>query len=284
MGRRQLLRAWRRFSKNQLSVVGLVIVAAVALVALFAPWMAPHPADRGAVTDFSRVLQPPQPGYWLGTDNVGRDVFSRVLFGTRFSLALATVVLVIAAPIGVGLGLLAGYLRDTWVDKVIMRTADVFLAVPSLILAMAVTAVLPVNVLNAMLAVTLTWWPWYARLAYGLASALRNQLYIEAARASGASTFRIIAKEVLPNSISPILTKMTLDVGYVILLASSLSFVGLGAQPPTPDLGGMVATGTQYMPDSWWLTVFPAGAIVVIVLGFNLLGDGLRDLLAAEEV
>ncbi len=279
-----LRRAWYKFSGNYLSIVGLVIVLIVILLAIFAPWVSPYPEHRGAFVDFSKSMEPPSSEHLLGTDAVGRDILTRVIFGFRFSLMMGFVVIGLAAPPGIVAGLVAGYFRDTWVDTLIMRITDVFLAVPPLILAMAITAVLPPNVFYAMLAVTLMWWPWYARLVYGIASSLQNEFFVQAAQVTGASTPYIIFKEILPNSVSAIFTKMTLDVGIVIIIAASLSFVGLGAQPPTPDLGTMVSDGAKYMPDQWWMTVCPALAIVFTVLGFNLLGDGLRDMLAVEEV
>ena len=165
-----------------------------------------------------------------------------------------------------------------------MRITDIFLAVPPLILALAITSVLTPNLFNAMLAVSLMWWPWYTRLVYGLSSTLRSEFFVNSAVAIGASTSHILFREILPNCVSPIFTKMSLDMGWVILLGSALSFVGLGVQPPRPGLGTMVADGATYLPDQWWISVFPALAIVVVVLGFNLLGDGLRDMFAAEEV
>ncbi len=279
-----LKRAWYKFSGNYLSIVGLTIVLIVISLAIFAPWVSPYPEHRGAFVNFSNSMQPPSSEHWFGTDAVGRDILTRVFFGFRFSLMMGFVVIGLAAPPGIVAGLVAGYFRDTWVDTLIMRITDVFLAVPPLILAMAITAVLPPNVFYAMLAVTLMWWPWYARLVYGISSSLQNEFFVQAAQVTGASTPYIIFKEILPNSISAIFTKMTLDVGIVIIIAASLSFVGLGAQPPTPDLGTMVSDGAKYMPDQWWTTVCPALAIVFIVLGFNLLGDGLRDMLAVEEV
>jgi peptide/nickel transport system permease protein len=215
---------------------------------------------------------------------VGRDILSRIFFGFRFSLVMGIVVLSLVVPPGVVLGLLAGYYQGTWLDTVIMRTTDIFLAVPPLVLALAICSVLTPNLFNAMLAVSLMWWPWYCRLVYGLASTLRNEFFVVSAELIGASKLHILFREVLPNCISPIFTKMSLDMGWVILIGSSLSFVGLGVQPPRPGLGTMVADGYQYLPDQWWIAVFPALAIVVVVLGFNLLGDGLRDMLAAEEV
>lgn len=277
-------RVWYKFSGNYLSIVGLAIVFIVIFLAIFAPWVTPYPEHRGAFVDFSNSMQSPNIEHWFGTDAVGRDILTRVIFGFRFSLMMGFVVIGLAAPPGIVAGLVAGYFRDTWIDTVIMRVTDVFLAVPPLILAMAITAVLPPNVFYAMIAVTLMWWPWYARLVYGIASSLQNEFFVQAAQVTGASKTYIIFKEILPNSISAIFTKMTLDVGIVIIIAASLSFVGLGAQPPTPDLGTMVSDGAKYLPDQWWVTICPAVAIVFIVLGFNLLGDGLRDMLAVEEV
>jgi peptide/nickel transport system permease protein len=197
---------------------------------------------------------------------------------------MGVVVLALVVPPGVTLGLIAGYNQGTWLDTVIMRITDIFLAVPPLVLALAITSVLKPDLRNAMIAVCLMWWPWYTRLVYGLASTLRNEFFVNSAEVIGASKAHIIFKEILPNCISPIFTKMSLDMGWVIIIGSSLSFVGLGVQPPKPGLGTMVAGGTRYLPDQWWISVFPALAIVLIVLGFNLLGDGLRDMFAAEEV
>lgn len=284
VGRYHLRWTWYKFARNPLSVVGLAIVALTVTLAVLAPWIAPYPEHRGAFVDFAHAMQPPSWQHPFGTDQVGRDVFSRVLFGYRFSLTLAVVVLALAAPPGIAVGLIAGYFRGTRLDTVLMRITDVFLSVPPLILAMAITSVLTPNVFNAMLAVTLMWWPWYARLVYGMASSIRNEFYVQAAEVVGASKVHILLREILPNCVSAIFTKLTLDMGFVILIGASLSFLGLGAQPPTPDLGTMVAEGAKYIPDQWWVTTFPALAIVVLVLGFNLLGDGLRDVLAVEEV
>lgn len=187
-----------------------------------------------------------------------------------------------ATPPGVLLGLVAGYMRDTWVDTAIMRVADVFLSVPSMVLALAVCSMLEPTLYNAMLAVTVMWWPWYTRLVYGAASSIKNEYFVQAAEVTGASTFHILFGEIFPNCLSTIFTKMTLDVGWVILIGSTLSFVGLGAQPPTPDLGTMVSDGSKYIPGQWWISLFPALFIVVIILGFNLLGDGVRDMLAGD--
>jgi peptide/nickel transport system permease protein len=276
-------RAWYKFSRNPLSVLGLVMVSVITLMAIFAPFVAPYPLHAEPFTDFANASKPPSLQYLFGTDEIGRDILSRCIFGFRYALVMGIVVLALVVPVGVLLGLLAGYYQGTWVDVVIMRITDIFLSVPPLILALAVASVLQPNLTNSMLAVSLMWWPWYTRLVYGLASALRNEYFVVSAETVGASTGYILFREILPNMLSPILTKMSLDMGWVIIIGSMLSFVGLGVQPPTPGLGTMVASGARFLPDQWWIAIFPALAIVVIVLGFNLLGDGLRDLFSAEE-
>jgi peptide/nickel transport system permease protein len=285
-GRRgeELRKSWYKFSRNPLSIVGLTTVLLIAFVATFAPIISPYPKHAGSYVNFSEASHPPSWKHPFGTDVFGRDILTRVFFGYRFSLMMGVVVLSLVVPPGVILGLLAGYLRGTWIDTLIMRVTDVFVAIPPLILALAVTSVLTPSVFNAMMAVSLMWWPWYTRMVYGIASSLKNEFFVQAAEITGASRVHILFREILPNCLSPIFTKMSLDMGWVILIGSALSFVGLGAQPPTPDLGTMVADGAKYMPDQWWIAVFPALAIMVVVLGFNLLGDGLRDMLAVEEV
>jgi peptide/nickel transport system permease protein len=280
----KIKRGWHRFKRNPLSIVGMSVVLFVTTLAVFAPYVSPYPSHTGAVVDFENASLPPGLAHLFGTDVMGRDVLSRTIFGFRYSLMMGIVVLGIASPIGVGLGLIAGYMKDTWVDTLIMRITDVFLALPPLILALAICSVLTPSVFNAMIAVTAMWWPWYCRLTYGLASTERNEFYVLAAEVLGAGRAHILVKEILPNCISSILTKITLDMGIVILIGSALSFVGLGAQPPTPDLGTMVSDGATYLPELWWIAVFPAFAITLTVLGFNLLGDGLRDFFALEEL
>ena len=277
-------RAWYKFSHNPLSVIGLATVLLIVLLAVFAPFVTPYPEHAGPFTDFANAKQPPSLAHLFGTDVVGRDVFTRTVFGFRFSLTMGAVVLSLVVPPGVLLGLLAGYYHGTWLDTLIMRVTDIFLAVPPLILALAIASVLKPNLFNSMLAVSLMWWPWYTRLVYGLTTQMRNEYFTTSAEIMGASRWHILFREILPNCVSPIFTKMSLDMGWVILIGASLSFVGLGVQPPKPGLGTMVANGSRYLPDLWWIALFPALAIVVIVLGFNLLGDGLRDLFAAEEV
>jgi peptide/nickel transport system permease protein len=277
-------KSWHKFSKNYLSQVGLGVVVLVALVAIFAPYVAPYPSHAGFFVNYPEAHEPPNWSHMFGTDQFGRDVLSRIMFGFRYSLMMAVVVLSLVVPLGVVLGLVAGYYRGGKVEMVIMRGADIFLAVPPLVLALSICSVLTPSVFNAMMAVSLMWWPWYTRLVYSISSSLRNEAFVQAAEIAGASPFHIIFREILPNCLGPILTKMTLDAGWVILIGASLSFVGLGAQPPTPDLGTMVSDGANFLPEQWWISLFPALTIVLIILGFNLLGDGVRDLFAAETV
>jgi peptide/nickel transport system permease protein len=270
---------WYKFSRNTLSIVGLVIVAGIIISAIFAPWITPYPEHAGPFVDFDNTGQPPSLQHLCGTDNMGRDIFSRIIFAFRGALIMAVVVLALAVPPGVLLGLIAGHFQNTWIDTVIMRITDVFLGVPPLILALAIAAMLKPTLMNAMIAVTVMWWPWYTRLVYGMASSVRNEYFVIAADLTGASKFHILLREILPNCLSPVFTKMALDIGWVILIGASLSFVGLGEQPPIPALGQMVSDGARYMPTFWWMTIFPALAIVLAILGFNLMGDGLRDML-----
>ncbi len=277
-------RGWYKFSRNPVSLIGLFFVVAVVFLAALAPVVAPYPAHAGRFVDFVSAGQSPSSSYLLGTDTFGRDVLSRIFFGFRYSLLMGVVVLALAVPPGVVLGLVAGFYQGTWIETLIMRITDIFLAVPPLILALAICAVLTPSIFNAMMAVSLMWWPWYTRLVYGLTRSLRNEFFVQAAEVTGASRPHILFREILPNCVSSIFTKMSLDMGWVILIGASLSFVGLGAQPPTPDLGTMVADGARYLPDLWWIAIFPALAIMITVLGFNLLGDGFRDLFALEEI
>lgn len=275
--------SWYRFSRNPTAMIGLVIVAVCILAALLAPWITPYPDHIGAVVNFRARHLPPSADYWFGTDNVGRDIFTRVIFGFRVSLLLAVVVLGTAIPIGTILGLTAGYFGG-WVETVIMRFTDIALAIPPLVMALAVAAVLSPDLVNSMLAIAALWWTWHTRLIYSITRQLRGREFVEAAETLGASKFHILFREILPNCVSAIAVKTSLDCGFVILVGASLSFLGLGIQPPTPDLGTMVASGSAFLPDYWWESVLPGCAILFIALGFNLLGDGLRDLYDVENV
>lgn len=283
MRRENAKKAWHRFSRNKLSVVGLAIVILVILAAVFAQYIAPYPEHAGAYTDFANSTKAPCAQFLLGTDNMGRDILSRIIFSFQGALKMAILVLVIAVPVGTCLGLLAGYMNGTWVDTLIMRIADIFLSVPALLLALAVASILEPNLTNSMLAITIMWWPWYTRLVYGVATSCKNEYYVVSAQLTGASKGHTIFKEILPNCLSPILTKMSLDVGWVILMGATLSYVGLGEQPPIPSLGQMVSDGARYMPDQWWMTIFPCLAIIIIIMGFNFMGDGIGDMLSKGD-
>ena len=267
---------------NPLSLLGLILVGIILICAIFADFIAPFPEHRGAVVDFANFNQPPRWPHLMGTDLVGRDLFSRVIYAFRISLILGVVVLGIAVPVGVTVGLIAGYF-GRYTEFVLMRVTDVFLSIPPLVLAMSIMGVLEPTLINGMLAVTAMWWPWYARLVYNMTRGEKEEGYVLAAELIGASRLHVIFREILPNCFPSIITKMTLDLGFIILIASSLSFLGLGVQPPTPDLGSMVADGAKYLPDSWWLTIFPSLAILIAVFGFNLIGDALRELFGADQ-
>jgi peptide/nickel transport system permease protein len=274
---------WYRFSRNPTAVIGLVIVVISILAAILAPHITPYPDHVGAVVDFRNRHQPPSWDHWFGTDNVGRDILTRVIFGLRVSLMLAFVVLIIAVPFGTIMGLLAGYFGG-WTEIIIMRLTDIALALPPLIMALAVAAVLEPSLMNAMLAIASLWWTWHTRLVYSMVRQIRALEYVEAAETLGASKFHILFREILPNCVSAIAVKTSLDAGFVILIGASLSFLGLGIQPPTPDLGTMVSDGASFLPDYWWESLLPGAAILFVALGFNLLGDGLRDLFDVEDV
>ena len=268
----------RGLRANPLLVVGAVASTCIVIVALLAPLLAPFPGDAGTATNPFAVLHPPSAQHWFGTDNVGRDILSRVLYGARISPLIALIVLLIAGAIGIPLGLAAGYFGG-WLDEVIMRITDIFLAFPPLLLALAFAAVLPATLTTVIIAIAISWWPWYVRLIRGQAASVTGRPYIEACRALGIPRRRILLRHVLPNSITPLIVQMSLDVGGVILTASALSFLGLGPQDPKPDWGLMVSEGQAYFPTAWWVVTFPGIAILLTAFAFNLLGDGLRDLL-----
>ena len=268
----------RGLAANPLLTVGGALVLLIVFVAIVAPLIVPFPGDAGTATHPFEVLKAPSAAHWFGTDNVGRDLFSRVMFGARVSPFIAMIVLVIACLVGVPLGVAAGFLGG-WVDELIMRVTDVFLAFPPLLLALALAAVLPASLTSVTIAIAAVWWPWYVRLIRGQAASVAGRPYVEACRALGLSRMRIIFRHILPNSITPVLVQVSLDVGGVILTASALSFLGLGAQDPVPDWGLMVSSGQSYFTPDWWMVTFPGLAILLTAFAFNLLGDGLRDLL-----
>jgi peptide/nickel transport system permease protein len=273
----------RLLGSSPLITAGGIVALLIVLVALAAPLLAPFPADAGSATHPVSALQAPSLHHLFGTDQVGRDVFSRVLYGARVSPLVALLVLVIACVVGIPLGVAAGYFGGV-ADEGIMRVTDIFLAFPSLLLSLAFAAVLPPSLTSLTIAIAITWWPWYTRLIRGQAASVAGRPYVEACRALGISRSRIIFRHILPNSITPLIVQISLDVGGVILTASALSFLGLGAQDPTPDWGLMVASGQAYFTTAWWLVTFPGLAILLTAFGFNLLGDGLRDQLDPRRV
>jgi peptide/nickel transport system permease protein len=274
-------RGWLR--SNPLLAVGGVISALIVIAAVFAPLLAPYPGDAGSATHPFDVLKAPSAHHWFGTDQVGRDILSRVIYGARISPLVALFVLLIACAIGIPLGIAAGYFGG-WLDDVIMRLTDVVLAFPALLLALALAALLPPSMTSLTIAISATWWPWYVRLIRGQAASVAGRPYIESCRALGISRRRIIFRHILPNAITPLIVQVSLDVGGVILTASALSFLGLGAQDPTPDWGLMVSEGQTYFTTDWWVVTFPGLAILITAFAFNLLGDGLRDLLDPRRV
>jgi peptide/nickel transport system permease protein len=273
----------RGLGANPLLVAGALLSALIVVIALLAPLLAPFPADAGSATHPFLVLRPPSAQHWFGTDNVGRDVYSRVLYGARISPLIAMVVLAISCAVGIPLGVAAGYFGG-WLDETIMRVTDIFLAFPPLLLALALAAVLPASITTVIIVIALTWWPWYTRLIRGQAASVAGRPYIDSCRALGISRWRIIFRHILPNSITPLIVQVSLDVGGVILTVSALSFLGLGAQDPTPDWGLMVAEGQDYFLTSWWVVTFPGIAILLTAFAFTLLGDGLRDLMDPKRI
>ncbi|MCS7126453.1 MAG: ABC transporter permease [Aigarchaeota archaeon] len=280
--RENLRRMWFRFKQSKLSILGLSMVLILFFVAAFAEYVAPYPSHAGLYINFRDAYKPPSLDHLLGTDMYGRDVFSRVIFGFRYAFMMIGLVLSLVVPTGVVLGLIAGYYRGTFIETLIVRLSDIFIALPPLVLALSIASILEPNIFNAMMAVSLMWWPWYVKLTYSMTTSIRNEPFILAAEAQGASTSHIIFKELLPIELGTILTKVTLDAGWVILIGAAISFVGLGAQPPTPDLGTMVSEYSKYLPEYWWMSLGPAMGIILIILSFNLLGDGIRDIFAGE--
>jgi len=266
----------RAFARDWLALVSLVLIALAILGAVFAPWVAPYPEQGEGVPNIVDKWQSPSREYPLGTDNLGRDVLSRVLYGGRSSLSIAILVVIVAIVIGVPLGALAGYYGG-WIDDLLMRITDVFLAFPPLLLAIAVAAALGSSFTNAMVAIAVTWWPWYARLVRAQTLSLRERFFVEAARSIGVSNIDIIRHHVVPNILSPVLVQASMDMGSAILVGAAISFVGLGVQPPTADWGQMISTGRIYFLERPWFAGSAGLAIFLVTLGFNLVGDAIRD-------
>jgi peptide/nickel transport system permease protein len=275
---RELRRHARVFARSPSSLAGLMLVSLFLVLTAIGPWIVPYPEDARGAVHLDRKLQPPSAAHWLGTDEVGDDVYTRVVLGARVSLQVGLIITLIGACIGVPLGVIAGY-HEGRIGEAIMRVTDLFLSVPALVLALAVVGALGPGIVNAVIAISLVWWPGYVRLVQGKTLVLRAEPFVEAARAVGGGRMRVIFLHVLPGCLSPIIVKASMDMGTAILTAASLGFIGLGAQPPQPEWGAMISHGRNYLPTWWWYSAFPGLAIYLTVLGFNLLGDGLRDLL-----
>ena len=271
---------WQRFAANKLAMVGLAIILALLFVAAFADVLAPHSATVGDLR--GARLQPASAEHWLGTDDLGRDILSRLIYGSRLTLFVVVLVAIIAAPIGLIVGTVAGY-AGGWTDAILMRITDIFLAFPKLVLALAFVAALGPGIENAVLAIAITSWPPYARIARAETITVRNSDYIAAVRLMGASPLRIVLLHIMPLCISSLIVRVTLDMAGIILTAAGLGFLGLGAQPPLPEWGAMIASGRRFILDQWWVAAAPGAAILIVSLGFNLLGDGLRDALDPRD-
>ena len=267
---------WQAFRRDPLAVISLVVILVFILGTLFAPVLTPYPGQGRGDPNILEKFQPPGRVHPLGTDYLGRDVLARILFGGRSSLSIGFLVVLVAGAIGIPLGAIAGYYGG-WLDDVIMRITDMFLAFPPLLLAIAIAAALGASFTNAMIAIAFTWWPWYARLVRAQTLSLREQYFIEAARSIGVRDLTIIARHVLPNVLTPVLVQATMDVGSAILTGAGISFIGLGIQPPTADWGKMISTGRIYFIERPWFAGAAGAAIFLVTLAFNLLGDAVRD-------
>jgi peptide/nickel transport system permease protein len=265
----------RRFRKETTALIGLAIIIIFLALAILAGLISPYPPLE---QNISASLQAPSSAHLFGADKLGRDVFSRILYGARISLFTGLTVVLMASSVGILVGALAGYLGGWW-DEAIMRITDIFFAFPSLILAMSIAGALGPSLQNALIAVAVVSWPIYARLMRGQVLVLRDQEFVQAARTIGVGDLGILLRHILPNTLSPLLVQASFDMGGTILAVSGLSFIGFGAQPPTPEWGVMISEGRNYITAQWWLTFFPAIAMLLVVTGFNLVGDGLRDIL-----
>jgi peptide/nickel transport system permease protein len=277
-GGRELIRSMTLILNNPLTTFGSLIILALVATAVFAPYLAPFPDQGKGLSNLDERLQAPTFNHPLGTDNLGRDILSRIIFGSRISLKAAVVVVMISMSIGVPLGLIAGYFGGK-IDDVIMRFADMILAFPALLLAIAIVASLGPSLINALIAIALPWWPWYTRLMRSQVISAKEMQFVESARAIGASRRRIMFRHILPNCLSPIIVNATVDMGYVILAIAALGFLGLGTQPPAADWGVMVSDGREFFMKQWWISTFSGAAIFLTVLAFNLTGDGIREAL-----
>lgn len=273
-------KGWLTLRSNKLTMFGLYVLAFLILCAIFAPILATH--DPFAQDLGQRLLAPGENGHLFGTDSLGRDIYSRLLYGARISIYIVLLVVMVAPLVGLIVGTMSGY-AGGWIDVLLMRITDIFLAFPRLILALAFVAALGAGIENAVLAISLTAWPPYARIARAETLSIRNSDYIHAIKLQGAGPFRIVTKHIWPLCISSLVIRVTLDMAGIILTAAGLGFLGLGAQPPSPEWGAMISEGRKYILDYWWVATIPGIAIFAISLAFNLLGDGLRDVLDPKE-
>jgi peptide/nickel transport system permease protein len=269
--------AWKKFTRDRLAFTGFVIILLLVLAALFAPVLAPYPEDTFRIHPAER-LEPPSAEHLLGTDSMGRDILSRLLFGTRVTLVIAVIAVGASLLIGVPLGLVAGYFENLFSEG-IMRVADIFLSIPQVILAIFLAQSFRPGIRSVILALSITYWPWFTRIVYAETRALKKRAFLEATEAVGAGNLRTILLHVLPNVSSSIIVRSSIGMGFTILTAATLGFLGVGAQPPTPEWGVTIAESRQFLPDAWWYATFPGLAIFIVVMGFNMLGDGLRDIL-----
>jgi peptide/nickel transport system permease protein len=269
--------SWYLLKQNPLTIVGIVIVSLIFFAAIFGPWIIPYPEDVKVGINIPQRLKPPSSEHWFGTDDMGRDIFSRVVYGSRTSVIIGMVVTGIAMLIGIPLGAISGY-KGGKVDTLTNIVTDIFMAIPALLLALSISVALGRGIFNAMLAIGIAWWPYYARLVRGVVLSLKEQTFIEAARSINAKDFRIIVSHILPNCIDVIIVQVTMQFGYAILMAAALGFLGVGAQPPMAEWGLMISTGRLYIPKWWWVATFPGLAIFISVFGFSMFGDGLRDI------
>lgn len=266
---------WEIALRNKLTLTGFIIVGLVVLVGLLAPVLAPYDPN---LMDIPARLQGPSSAHPFGTDEMGRDILSRVMYGARISIAVGVIIVAVSAAIGVVLGSLSGYFGGR-IDQAVMAVTDMILAFPSMVLALALTAAMGPGLLNTMLAVIIVRIPMYTRLMRGQVLVQKEQQYVRAARTFGEKPFWIVARHIVPNCLTPLMVQMTLGIGDAILIASSMSFIGLGAQPPTPEWGAMISTARVYAIDQWWYAAFPGLSILITIMGFNLIGDGIRDIL-----
>jgi len=265
-----------RFHQSTLCIVGLTIIIFLVIVAITGPYWVPYPEDAVGALHMEERLQPPSRAHLFGTDEVGRDILTRVVPGTQISLKVGAMILVVAISIGVTLGGIAGYFGGA-VNEIIMCLTDIMLTVPGIFLALAITAALGPRVTNAMLALSIMWWPGYCRLVQARVLSAREEDWVQAALSIGASRPRIIFRHILPNIISAIIVKASMDIGFAILNLAALGFIGAGAQQPVPEWGAMVSYGRRYLPNWWWYSTFPGLGMFLTVFGFNMFGDGLRD-------